>query len=156
MPIRTLKDQELRPNDSARTILVVDDEEFILELVRRILQRAGYHVLTAPDGNTALKILLDRPASVGLVMTDIVMPGSFDGFELAERVQQIHSRLPVLFMTGTRPEDDDRGLLLSAQGRLLRKPFFPRQLLAIVGHNLGLPQIPSGSMASRSLPQARI
>jgi CheY-like chemotaxis protein len=142
MPISILKDQELRQNDSARTILVVDDEEFILEFVRHILVRAGYQVLTAPDANVALEVLANRANSISLVITDLVMPGSCDGFELAERIGQIRAELPVLFMTGALPEDDERSLFLTAQERLLRKPFFPNQLVAIVQQNLGLASVP--------------
>ena len=118
------------------TILIVDDEEFLLQYVRLVLARAGYSVLTAQNGAEAWNLIVDSQHEIRLVLTDIVMPGSFDGFELAERVRKHQPGLPVLLMTGaplhTHPSTDG----LSWQRALLRKPFSPDQLLTIVRENI--------------------
>ena len=118
------------------TILIVDDEEFLLQYVRLILVRAGYSVLTAQNGAEAWDLIVDCQHEIRLVLTDIVMPGSFDGFELAERVRKRQPSLPVLLMTGaplhTHPSTDG----LSWKRALLRKPFSPDQLLTIVRENM--------------------
>ena len=75
----------------ASTILVVDDEEFLLEYVRIVLLRCGFTVLTAKTGAGAWHLILHSRNAIRLVLTDIVMPGSFGGFELADRV---HRALP--------------------------------------------------------------
>jgi DNA-binding NtrC family response regulator len=123
-------------NPSA-TILVVDDEDFLLEFVRLVLVRAGYSVLTAQDGEEAWKLILDSRHAIHLLLTDIVMPGSFDGFELAERVRKRQPDLPVLFMTGAPQYNQSSKEVIAWQRPLLRKPFFPEQLLTIVKENLG-------------------
>jgi CheY-like chemotaxis protein len=118
------------------TVLVVDDEEFLLQYVRVVLERAGYVVLTAENGEEAWNLVVANRESIRLVLTDIVMPGSFDGIELAERVRKHWPDLPVLLMTGnplhTNPPKDRP----TSQRALLRKPFVPEELLAIVRGNI--------------------
>lgn len=117
------------------TILIVDDEEFLLQYVRLVLVRAGYLVLTAENGEKAWDLIADNSQEIRLLLTDIVMPGSFDGFELSERVRKSHPGLPVLFMTGA-PQEANVKDGLTGQRKLLRKPFLPHQLLTIVGESL--------------------
>ena len=118
------------------TILIVDDEEFLLEYVRIVLLRAGFTVLTARTGEEAWQLILNSQNEIRLVLTDIVMPSSFDGFELADRVRRRQPDLPVLFMTGAPLEDSSSADGLVSKRILLRKPFDPGQLLAIVRENL--------------------
>src|SRR6478672_5942526 len=118
------------------TILVVDDEEFLLEYVRILLLRSGFKVLTAQTGEEAWHLILNSQREIHLVLTDIVMPGSFDGFELADRVRRRELDLPVLFMTGALLDDDVSADALVSKQLLLRKPFAPEQLLTIVRENL--------------------
>ena len=118
------------------TILIVDDEEFLLEYVRIVLLRAGFTVLTARTGEEAWQLILSSQNEIRLVLTDIVMPSSFDGFELADRVRRRQPDLPVLFMTGAPLEDSSSANGLVSKRMLLRKPFDPGQLLAIVRENL--------------------
>jgi DNA-binding NtrC family response regulator len=118
------------------TILIVDDEEFLLQYVRLVLVRAGYAVLTAENGEEAWDLMADNCQEVRLLLTDIVMPGSFDGFELAERVRKRHPDLPVLFMTGAPLQANVSKDGLTGQRKLLRKPFLPDQLLTIVRESL--------------------
>jgi DNA-binding response OmpR family regulator len=124
------------PVGPASTILVVDDEEFLLEYVRILLLRSGFKVLTAETGEDAWHQILDGHSEIHLVLTDIVMPGSFDGFELADRVRRRSLDLPVVFMTGALLDDDVSADDLVSKRLLLRKPFDPEQLLAIVRENL--------------------
>jgi DNA-binding response OmpR family regulator len=124
------------PEILASTILVVDDEEFLLEYVRIVLSRSGFTVLTAETGEDAWQLVLDSQNAIRLVLTDIVMPGSFDGFELAERVHQRQPDLPVLFMSGAPLDDYSSADSLDSKRLLLRKPFDPGQLLTIVRDHL--------------------
>jgi len=86
---------------SSATILVVDDEEFLLQYVRVVLERAGYVVLTAQNGEEAWNLVAGNREAIRLILTDIVMPGSFDGIELAGRVRKRWPDLPVLLMNFT-------------------------------------------------------
>ena len=122
-------------NPSA-TILVVDDEDFLLEYVRIVLVRAGYTVLTATNGEEAWNLIAENRHEIRLLLTDIVMPDSFDGFELAERVRKHQPDLPVLLMTGAALHNHPAREVITRQRKLLRKPFFPDQLLTIVREHL--------------------
>ncbi len=83
--------------DDTIKILVVDDEEGILDVTEGYFQRKGYEVHTAGNGVEALEIL--SRVKIGCIFTDINMP-IMDGLELAERIRQLDSTLPVVVMTG--------------------------------------------------------
>jgi DNA-binding NtrC family response regulator len=117
-------------------LLIVEDDEFLLRYVRLVLVHAGYGVLTAQNGEEAWKLVSDPRQPIRLLLSDIVMPGSIDGFELAQRTRVLHPDLPVLLMTGALPNDSPRAEVFARQGKLLRKPFNPGQLLTIVQENL--------------------
>jgi len=114
-------------------ILVADDEPFILQYIERVLQLANYGVITAATVEDAWKILEQRQSEIELVLTDIVMPGPVDGLELAEKIHQLAHGLPVLFITGALSESDPRAAVMVEKQLLLRKPFFPKQLVEFVG-----------------------
>jgi CheY-like chemotaxis protein len=120
-------------NLSQPLILVADDEPFILQYIERVLQLANYGVITAATVEDAWKILEQRQSEIELVLTDIVMPGPVDGLELAEKIHQLVPGLPVLFITGALSESDPRAAVMVEKQLLLRKPFFPKQLVEFVG-----------------------
>jgi two-component system, OmpR family, response regulator ResD len=110
------------------TVLVVDDEHTIREVVVRYLEREGYRTLEAADGNRARELLVgDTP---DLVVLDLMLPGT-DGLELCRWIRS-HSQLPVIMLTA-RGEESDRivGLELGADD-YVTKPFSPRELAARV------------------------
>jgi DNA-binding response OmpR family regulator len=110
------------------TVLVVDDEPTIREVVVRYLERAGYRTLEAADGNRARELLEGDTAD--LVVLDVMLPGT-DGLELCRWIRS-RSRVPVIMLTA-RGEESDRivGLELGADD-YVTKPFSPRELAARV------------------------
>jgi DNA-binding response OmpR family regulator len=119
------------------TILVVDDEPGILELSRRVLKPANYHVIPSRSADDAWGVIEQGRASVDLVLTDIVMPGPIDGIILASKIRQKYRKLSVLFMTGSLPERDKFATGMARDRRLPRKPFSPKELLEFVDSHLG-------------------
>ena len=110
------------------TILVVDDEAHIRDVVQYALEREGHRVLTAPDGAAALARL--EAERVDLVVLDVVMP-ELDGLALCRRIRAT-SELPIIFLS-SRGEEVDRVLGLELGGDdYLVKPFSPRELAARV------------------------
>ncbi len=119
------------------------------DLVRRILERAGYAVLEAPNGEAALSIA-GGSGRIDLLLSDVVMPG-LSGPELYDRMARSRPDLPVVFMSGYVANPDVREALGSREVRLIAKPFATETLLAAVGSALrpadGVPAEPGGSPA---------
>jgi len=114
---------------SKEKILVVDDEEDILELVRYNLVREGYVVLCALSGEDALRTAVAEP--VDLVVLDLMLPG-IDGLEVARRLKQNSETqdMPIVMLTAKGEEADVvSGLELGADD-YVTKPFSPRILIA--------------------------
>jgi DNA-binding response OmpR family regulator len=123
------------------TVLVVDDEPNLVQLVQGYLAREGYHVLTAADGPTALE--LARAQRPDLVVLDVMLPG-IDGIEVCRRLRQF-SDAYVLMLTA-RAEEIDKivGLSVGADD-YLTKPFSPRELVARVKAMLRRPRQQAGT-----------
>lgn len=100
-------------------ILVVDDEESILDIVREYFQRKEYHVVTAKNGFEALKIL--RQEKIDCCFTDINMP-EMDGLELAERIRATDNTIPVIVMTAYPSFDNTIQTLKNGVVDFLIKP----------------------------------
>jgi PAS domain S-box-containing protein len=117
------------------TVLVVEDEEALLQVTKRILIRNGYQVLTAADGQEAIRIASDHPGGIHLLITDVVMPHML-GRDVAEKVRAVSPEIEVLFMSGYAQP------VLTSQGRLdpnmalVEKPFSEADLLAKAGQVL--------------------
>jgi DNA-binding response OmpR family regulator len=107
------------------TVLVVDDEPLVRDVVTRYLERDGHRVVTAEDGDRARRII-EREAP-SLVLLDVMLPGSTDGLELCRWIRA-SSELPVILLTA-RVEETDRivGLELGADD-YVTKPFSPREV----------------------------
>jgi two-component system alkaline phosphatase synthesis response regulator PhoP len=112
-----------------KTILAVDDEEHILELLSYNLQRDGYHVLKADSGEAALEIL--EKEKVDIVLLDWMLPG-IDGIEVLRRIRSSKSTntLPVIFLTAKGDEISKVVGLEVGSDDYLVKPFGVHELLA--------------------------
>ena len=111
-------------NEAVSTILVVDDEPIVREVVVRYLRREGFRTLEAGDGDTAREILERETPS--LVVLDLMLPGT-DGLALCRWIRQ-RSNLPVIMLTALGEESDRIvGLELGADD-YVTKPFSPREL----------------------------
>jgi PAS domain S-box-containing protein len=130
-----LESGEARPANAPRhipgrngseTVLLVEDDDDLRQLLRGVLEQSGYHVLTSGNGQAALEIALAQ--SIDLLLSDVVMP-EISGLDLAARLHERRPGLRVLFMSGY-PEDT-----IARYGRpfdrrlLLAKPFLPDDLL---------------------------
>lgn len=113
---------------SEPTILVVDDEPSIREVVSIYLGRAGYRVLVAEDGQTALEILEQEPPD--LVVLDLMLP-EVDGLEITRHLRA-GGDIPIIMLTARREETDRiLGLEMGADDYIV-KPFSPRELVSRV------------------------
>ena len=113
------------------TIVVVEDEAAVRKLARRVLERAGFEVADAPDGEAALALMDERGGRVDLVLADMVMP-RMGGKELAERLALTRPDTPILFMSGYTGETLAERGDLTRKDVVLEKPFEPAQLVKAV------------------------
>ena len=104
------------------TILLVEDDEQVFTLGRMILERQGYTVIGARNGEKALKALASHEGPLHLLLTDVVMPG-MNGKELYDKTVQSHPGLKVLFMSGYTDDVIARRGVLEEGIQLIQKPF---------------------------------
>ena len=114
------------------TILVLEDEAAIRDLIVRILGGLGYTVLVAGAGEEALQVLADANDDVDLLITDLVLPGGIQGKEMADMVQSSRPDLPVLFMSGYTRNAIVHAGRLDEGVNFLGKPFTPDALARMV------------------------
>ena len=130
----------------AFTILVVDDEETVLSLVRTMLWRAGFTVLEAAGAEEALRVASEHAGPVDLLLSDILMPDT-NGYELADRLAAARPEMRVLFMSGYRDK-----VLSESTGRmhtdapLLRKPFTQYALVSKIEEILDGSSVDAGQI----------
>jgi two-component system cell cycle sensor histidine kinase/response regulator CckA len=127
----------LRPSASA-TVMVVEDEPVIREMVRTVLDRAGHEVLVPEDSAAALALLEGREEPLDLLLTDVVMPG-MGGPELARQLRRRQPELRVLFMSGFNDDQLLRRGLERGEAHFLAKPFSAETLVGRVAEVLAQP-----------------
>ena len=120
----------------SETILLVEDEESVLELARRLLLLHGYRVLAARDGAAALQICREHDAPIHLLVTDVVMP-VIGGCDLARQVVAVRPEVKVLFMSGYSEEAILHRGFLEPNTAFLLKPFSTSSLTDKVREMLG-------------------
>jgi CheY-like chemotaxis protein len=113
----------------SETILLVEDEDMVRDLVRTVLRAAGYRVLEAAHGEAALSLAAQHQGAIDLLMTDVVMP-HMGGRELAEQLKALRPGMKVLFTSGYTDDTVVRHGVLEAE--FLPKPFSPGGLASKV------------------------
>jgi len=127
--IQSVTPSPLPVNVGSGTILVVDDEPVVCAVAQALLSRSGYTVLTAPDGASALKVLLEHPVGIGLILLDMTMPGMTSG-EIVQAIRALDPTVPILLNSGYTSNGAVKQMLEenSVQG-FLGKPYDLDQLL---------------------------
>jgi PAS domain S-box-containing protein len=112
----------------SETILLVEDEDVVRGLARKILEHAGYNVLEASRGEEAIRLCLERAEPIDLLLTDVVMPET-SGKEVADRLTKLFPGLRVLFMSGYTDEAIVHHGVLDSNVEFIQKPFTPGALV---------------------------
>jgi two-component system cell cycle sensor histidine kinase/response regulator CckA len=120
------------------TVLLVEDDPEVRQVARAILHRHGYDVIEAHDGGEAITLCQQHPASIALLLTDVVMP-RMSGRQLAAQLRTIRPHLRVLFMSGYTDDAIVRHGVLEAGMDFLQKPLTPQALAAKVRQVLDAP-----------------
>ncbi len=121
------------------TILVVEDEPVLRELVCEVLKQYDYRVIAAGSGHEALRIWDEFEGEIDLLLTDMVMPEGLTGRELAQQLKRRKPGLKVIYSSGYSPESVGRDLVQS-ETVFLPKPYLPPQLARLVRQCLDDPR----------------
>jgi len=138
------------PASSLIRILFAEDDRFLRELLTKQLQASGYVVEAAQSGDEALAILL-AGVDIDILLTDINMPGTLDGWALAERVRHLQPRLGIIYATN-ESQDPARQL---ADSQFVAKPYRVETIVAAINRiasNRGGRQIPASTMEDLARP----
>ena len=112
-----------------QTVLIVDDEEEIRNMLKTYLKREGVNVISCSNGAEALDVVAKQ--EIHLILLDIMMDG-LDGFEVLQRLREMHEQIPVIFLSARQEEYDKvLGLGLGSDD-YVTKPFSPGELMARV------------------------
>jgi two-component system cell cycle sensor histidine kinase/response regulator CckA len=121
-------------SNAKSTILLAEDEPAIRNLVGFALERKGYSVLAASNGEEAVKLSRQYPGTIDLLLSDVRMP-KMDGLQAAQVIQHERPDIRVLLMTG----ESSCGVPPQLEAALIRKPFLPMVLLekvrVLLSHN---------------------
>lgn len=114
--------------EKRKSILVIDDDEWLLKMLTLSLNVEGYDVVASTDGKAVLDLMADKEPA--LIILDIMMP-KFDGFQVLALIRQ-KSNVPVIMLSGRREAIDVRDALALGADDYLRKPFSVHELIARV------------------------
>jgi PAS domain S-box-containing protein len=130
--VREVEDPSLAldPRKGSGTILVVEDEDGVRAITKRILEEAGYRVMVSADPVAALEMATNG-TPIDLLLTDVIMPG-LSGRELAQRIQSARPDVKTIFMSGYNDEIIARQGVVEDGLTFLQKPFGPEDLLPMV------------------------
>jgi len=120
------------------TVLLVEDEDSVRQLVRETLESRGYRVLEAGNGQAALTVAANHPGPIHLVITDVVMPG-LNGHELVQQLLPARPAIKILYLSGYAQDAFTAPRPADAQKTFLQKPFTLQSLARKVREILGPP-----------------
>jgi two-component system, cell cycle sensor histidine kinase and response regulator CckA len=121
---------------SPPTVLVVDDDATFRKVTVRMLEKRGYRVLAAADGDQACDVLADQERPIDLLLTDVALPGSLQGPHVAQRASSLRPGLPILYMSAYSHDSIVKAGRLGTGEDYLEKPFTAEHLVTRVGEML--------------------
>jgi CheY-like chemotaxis protein len=126
------------------TILIVEDNDNLRNLLQRTLETVGFSVVSAADGVEGLRLCQEHDRTIDLLVSDIVMP-RLNGIQLSQQVRASHPAMRFLFVTGFAEEFPEVHELLKIGATILEKPFLPSEFLRTVEDTLSQPTAATGT-----------
>jgi len=151
-PVSQAEEKRAEPESpcGSETVLVVEDEAMVRNLICQALRKYGYQVVEAASGSEALLVCEQHPGPIPLVIADVVMP-QISGPELAVRLQQMRAELRVLYVSGYTDDAVVRHGLLDSARFFLQKPFTPSVLAHKVREVLDQQMVPPKAESNHGL-----
>jgi CheY-like chemotaxis protein len=129
------------------SLLLVEDNDTLRNLLQRTLQGAGFSVLSASDGVEALRLCQQHDGAINLTVSDIVMP-QLNGLQMTEQIRAARPKMKFLFITGFADEFPELRELIKNGGDVLEKPFLPSELIGKVEKILNQENLATGTASS--------
>jgi DNA-binding response OmpR family regulator len=126
------------------SILLVEDDDNLRNLLQRKLEGAGFSVLFASDGAEALRLCEQHDGAINLTVSDLVIP-RLNGLQLAEQIRTFRPEMKFLFITGFADEFPELRELIKNGGDLMEKPFLPSELVGKVEKILNQDELATGT-----------
>jgi CheY-like chemotaxis protein len=123
-------------SEGQQTILIVEDDEAVRSLVREVLLHTGYRVLEAESADAALAVWRKHNAEISLLLTDMVMPGSANGLDLAQALLRDRPDLPVIYTSGYSTDLFSSDVHLQDGVNYLPKPYLSSKLITMLENAL--------------------
>jgi len=114
--------------DRVKTILLVDDEALMLQMMRLYLGKKGYQLFEAENAADAMTLFLEHQDVINLLLLDIRMPRK-NGLDLYEEINRIRPDIPVIFMGGDVERHQQDSRISGKNAKFLSKPFSPQTLV---------------------------
>jgi PAS domain S-box-containing protein len=119
------------PAGGTETLLLAEDEEHVRGIAVRVLERAGYHLLVARDGQEAVELFQQNVDQIHLALLDVLMP-RLNGTGVRDAIRVLRPDLPVIFLTGYSHQYLDEDFSPTSKTGLLQKPYGPRDMLRAI------------------------
>jgi PAS domain S-box-containing protein len=119
------------PNEEKGTVLIVEDNEQLLNIIALKLERDGFRVITKPSGDDAL-VVLENNSDIGLVLSDLVMPGDGQGADVLLKAKSLHPPLPVILMSGYADINKSNEKELELADDFIEKPLVLGKLSGVI------------------------
>ena len=130
-PQKELQSEDQTGKESkAKTVLLVDDEEVIRKVGKRMLERYGYHVIVAKEGREAIDLYSEKANEIDVIILDLIMP-ELGGKETYAQLRAINKDVPVIFTSGYGPHDHP-DLAASESTAFIQKPFQTEKLIEVI------------------------
>jgi CheY-like chemotaxis protein len=126
------------------SILLVEDNDNLRNLLQRTFEGVGFFVLSASDGAEALRLCQQHVGTINLTVSDIVLPG-LNGLQLSEQIRAARPEMKFLFITGFAEEFPELSELIKHGGNILEKPFLPSDLVRKVEEMLNQENVVTGT-----------
>ncbi len=122
------KERESFRSQPTGTVLIVDDEDLLRDVLSGTLERAGFRIFTAKDGVEALELFKERGDEIDVVLLDLHMP-RLSGKEAFHKLRRIRPDVQIILLSGSAEEDAAEQFENSNLTEFLQKPFLPRDLI---------------------------